>query len=279
MTTVASDSKSSLGEIAKHEADWQVKAIADASAVDLDLVTPAPGVLRAIVTQKPALGELVKSFWKDESKALAQKVVARTSIGIAEGQTTAEIVQGIRGTQARAFTDGILETGRRDAEAIVRTLTNHVSAYAREETYKANGDVIKGIQWVSTLDTRTTPICQSLDGTIFPVGEGRRPPAHWGCRSTTVPVLKSWKELGINLKEAPEGTRASMNGQVPKSMNYEGWLKKMDANPATRHLVDEALGPGRAKLFRGGASVKSFVDRFHQPLTLDEISKKEGLGG
>ena len=72
--------------------------------------------------------------------------------------------------------------------------------------------MIKGVAWVSTLDGRTSPICQARDGIVFPVSSGPRPPAHPNCRSTTAPVLRTWKELGVDdFPEAPEAFRPAVS--------------------------------------------------------------------
>src|SRR5690606_26281802 len=68
------------------------------------------------------------------------------------------------------------------------------------------------------------PACMSLDGKVFPINEGPRPPRHVACRCTMNVVLKSAQELGLNLREIPEGTRMSMDGQVPQSVIYNDWL-------------------------------------------------------
>jgi hypothetical protein len=122
------------------------------------------------------------------------------------------------------------------------------------------------------LIAHNTAICRSLDGKVFAVGKGPRPPAHWNCRSTTSPVLKSLKELGISTKDVPEGTRASMNGQVPKSVTYYQWLK---SQPYETQV--EALGRTRANLFRSGAiRGDQFEDDRGRPLTIEELL---GLAG
>jgi hypothetical protein len=92
------------------------------------------------------------------------------------------------------------------------------------------------------------------------------------CRCTTIPVLKSWQALGINLKEAPTGTRASMNGQVPATMTYGEWLAGQSDS-----IQNEALGIGKAQLFRDGKiNVGDFVNNEGRILTLNELQKKAG---
>ena len=121
------------------------------------------------------------------------------------------------------------------------------------------------------MDSRTTDVCISLDSKVFPVDEGERPPMHFQCRSTTVPILKSWKELGINLKEAPPGTRASMDGQVPDTLTYSKWIKGQSVS-----VQNEVLGKGKAQIFRRGKlPITRFVDARNKPLTLKQLTSLE----
>ena len=52
-----------------------------------------------------------------------------------------------------------------------------------------NPKIINRLRYTAVLDSRTTPICRSLDGRIYQVGQGPRPPQHWNCRSIMIPVL------------------------------------------------------------------------------------------
>jgi len=54
-------------------------------------------------------------------------------------------------------------------------------------------DVIKSIRLSCALDERTCLKCLELDGTEAPP----KLPIHEGCRCVTVPVTKTWKELGV----------------------------------------------------------------------------------
>ena len=150
----------------------------------------------------------------------------------------------------------------------------HVANTARVETMKANEDIVKGYRWVSTLDGRTSEVCRSLDGKQFDIGKGPIPPAHPNCRSTTVPVLKSWRELGLDIDEMAPGQRASQDGPVSSTLTYYDWLKRQPAS-----FVEEALGKTRAALFlKGGLSADEFarlqLNRNFEPLTLAELRKK-----
>lgn len=259
--------------LAKTEANWQHRAI---SSTVPPQVAPELGrgvdmrMVQQVVSQ-PIQGRVQSDWWESLSQDVQKRMQVAIGTGLAQGETVDQMVRRVRGTQARGYEDGVLQATRRQAEAIVRTTVNHVSTQAREETFKEMRDVIEGVQWVSTLDTRTTEICISRDGEVYPIGEGPRPPAHWGCRSTVVPVTKDIRAiLGKKpLGDVPESTRASMDGQVADSLTYPEWL---DQQPASRQ--DEVLGRGKARLWRAGQiDAGDLVTRTGRVLTLAELQE------
>ena len=261
-----------LKGLAVHEADFQARMITSSIPIQLDIVKPSASQLYAAVKARPFQGRFLSQWFDGLEQGAQQRVASAIKIGFVEGESIDKIIRRVRGTRSQQFRDGALEINRRGAQGVVRTAISHTANVARQETYKANEDVIKGERYTATLDTRTSAVCISLDGQVFPLGVGPRPPQHYGgCRSTTVPVLKSWKELGIDLKEAPEGTRASMSGQVPASTTYGEWLKNQP-----KDVQEDVLGVAKAKLFRdGGLSVDKFVDRTGSELNLSELRAKE----
>jgi len=267
-----------MGRVATQEAQWAAGVVEQVMPIKVDMLLPAPETLRAVVTTEPIVGQTLEQWYGNLGETTRRNVTKAVQLGVVEGQTTQQIVQRLRqdvfglvkGQKARGMT--------RQAEAIARTATNHVSNQARVATYQANQDIVKGMQWVATLDSRTTPICQRLDQTMYYFDRGPRPPgppAHVGCRSSLNPVTKSWRELGIPAKELTPGTRASMNGQVPAGTTYNSWLRGR-VQAGDMDTVREALGPSRAKLFAaGGLDVTSFTDRRGRLFTLAELRQKE----
>lgn len=262
-------------EFAQSEAEWQVGTINQAVGINVEMAVPNVDLMREVVMRRPFQGRLLREWYSDLSASQKTRLREAVRLGITEGESVDAIVRRIRGTKAQNFTDGVLDIGRRQAEAVTRTAVNHVSSHARSELFKQNDSVVKEVQWVATLDSRTTPICRSLDGKTFPVDGGRRPPAHVGCRSTVAPVLHSWESMGVDADELPESTRASMNGQVPESLTYNDWLRRQ-VNKGNMDVVREALGEKRAKLFAaGGINVDRFVDRRGRQLTLKQLRERE----
>ncbi len=260
-----------MRDFANAESQWQIATLKSATPIAFDFVAPSPKLLKTLITNAPMQGVLVKDWFGNLARETAFKVNQQIQLGIVEGEGIEKIVRRIKGTRAARYSDGILNISRHHLRAVVRSSVSHVAHTTRDEVYKENQDIIKGVQVILTLDTRTCLACVKIanGGKIYPVDSAPHLPLHWSCRCTTAPVLKSWKELGIKLKEAPEGTRASMNGQVPEDMTYPAWLRKQPIE-----IQNEALGESRAKLFRSGRlKLNEFVDRNNRPLKLSELQK------
>jgi SPP1 gp7 family putative phage head morphogenesis protein len=258
-----------LENLADYESKFQALRIQEAIPIEWNISQPSPQTLHAAVFDRPFASALFTQHITHIEGRRLRLIEGAIRMGVVEGESIDQIVRRVRGTRAGGYADGILEQSRREIASLVRTAVNHTVTAAREELYDENSDLVKGVQYVATLDSRTTLTCASLDGRIFPMHQGPRPPQHWGCRSTTTPVIKSWKELGINLREAPEGTRASMNGQVAASTTFRTWLRKQPAS-----VQRDVLGAKRYELYRDGMEIDRFV-RDGRVLTLKELERRE----
>lgn len=209
---------------------------------------PSPRKLAVIATTSPIDGHLLKSWTDTMSANRSGRVERELRLGMIQGETIDQIVRRVRGSKANGYKDGVLEISRRSARSMVLTANATVAATARDQTYQANKRVIKAVQLVATLDTRTSPICQSRDGNVYPIDtDYPKPPFHIACRTIAIPVTKTAKEMGLKTKDVSPLKRASMDGQVPASTTYGEWLAKQ---PVARQ--DAILGKARADLFRSG---------------------------
>jgi len=279
---------------AKVEASAVVKILADCMPFEVSLVTPNAQVIRQMLATAPINGEFVPDWFKALKLTTAQKINRQIMIGATTGEGIDKIIRRIVGTRANQYRDGILERARHEVASVVRTAVAGVSDNVRTEVYKANSDLIKAVQWTATLDTRTCIACMNLDGQSYDVEKCPRAPLHWNCRCSTVPVIKSWQELGLPLQEAGGGARASnavtaaeakrlrtlppeerrqikaqLQGQVPASLTYPQWLRRQSVE-----VQNEALGKTRAQLFRAGTlDVGEFVADNQRTLTLAELER------
>jgi len=261
-----------LRELTTYEANFLTRQINAAILVDLEAVTPAVGLVYSAALSRPMQGKYLREWFSTLSANKGKAVSDAIRLGVVEGETIDQIVRRLRGTRAARYRNGIMSIHRRHAEAVTRTAVNHVVTNARRAVIDKNADLVKGWQYVATLDGRTTDICMSLDGQVYATREeGPTPPQHINCRSTITPVVKSWKELGFKKSEVPEGTRASMNGQVSAKETYQTWLKKQPAG-----FQNDVLGKTKAKLFReGGVTLDRFVDSTGRSYTLAELARRE----
>ena len=143
---------------------------------------------------------------------------------------------------------------------IVRTSVNQVTNQASQAVYAANKKVAPKYEYVATLDSRTSPICQRLDGQIFDYNKGPTPPQHFNCRSTTVPVVDfdGLQKKYPNLEKPPAtklDTRPSITGRVPQGTPYGNWLLQQDRKLQVKTLGNE----GKVNFFK-------------------KLAKKEGSG-
>lgn len=266
-----------MKELANQEAEWQARLLQqEVGFAGLDIDTPSPTALNTIVTQQPLSGKFLNQWISEWGTSKISRVNQSIRLGLAQGETAQTIARTITGTRRNNYRDGILNISRRGANMLVRTTSNDVMTKARDKVYRQNENVIKGIQWVSTLDSKTTPICMARDGQVYPIDSGPRPPAHPNCRSTTVPVTKSFREMGIPLDEFDESVRPEVKnglaGNVPATETYQTWLEKQSAT-----FQDDVLGPTRGKLFRkGDLPLDRFVEEpSGRQYTLDELKRRE----
>lgn len=187
-----------------------------------------------------------------------QGVLAR---GIARGASMPSVAKNI------AEWTGIQETYRNRFVAIARTEIQRVSNTAALAGYLANDDVVGGVQWLATLDSRTCIVCGPLHNQTWKLRElnkiDRIPPVHPRCRCFLAPVTKSWSELGI----APDPRRDGEPGDGP---GFEQWLKRQSG---TEQLKVFDGSEERLRLWRQGLSMAQFVRDF-KPIPLAELRRR-----
>lgn len=230
-----------------------------AAAVSFARVEPEQ--VYAAAMSRPFQGRLLREWAQSLEADRAVRIRDTLRTGFTSGETVDQMVRRIRGTRAQNYADGIINTDRRHAQAVVRTAIQHMAATVQTRTLAANADIVKSVVWSATLDGRTSDICRIRDRRQYrnterhePIGHsvpwlqgpGR---SHWNCRSAQAPVLKSLAEItGLDIREDwPESTRASMDGQVPQSTTYGEWLQRQSAK-----RQDEVVGPTRGALMREG---------------------------
>ena len=233
-------------------------------------------------------GEIVQKAFRGIAESQAERFGQIVRNGLLTGETTQDLASRLIGNlqfgqsgniRQIALAGGeVTKVAAHQVTALVRTSINQVANTASQQVYEANQDITKKYRYVSTLDTRTSAICRALDGREFEYGKGPKPPQHFNCRSTTVPVI-NYEELGFDAPPSvTKGGRASMDGPVPGNISYGQWLQYQP-----RAVQNEVLGETRAIYFnklakQHGArdAIAKLVRDDGSELTLNQLRSRYG---
>lgn len=271
-----------LLELATLEAQFVSNAVAGNLPVIADLNLPDSNVLRSAVLSRPFQGKLLRQWMQQLETGDRRRISDAVRTGLALGEPTAAIGRRVFGT-ARNPDAGARGITKRGAQTIANTAVTHVVNQAKQALYLANRSLIPRELYVATLDSRTTRICSSLDGRVFPVGEGPIPPVHVNCRSTRVPAvdgaLAGTRPANRATERALEGLRGAerraaveqLVGQVPAAEAFPTFLRRQSVA-----FQEENMGVTKARLFRrGGLELDRFVTPQGRELTIEELRRRE----
>jgi len=276
-TTLADE----LLEFARHDAGYQL-SLFDSLIPDVVLRHyPMMGVtaeqIYSVAVAKPFQGRLLSEWAENIEADRMTRIINAVKSGYLAGDPVEQIARKVRGTKARGYQDGAIEAGRANVTAVVKTAVTHLASVARDKFAENNADILDSKQWRSTLDNKTSPPCIIRDGLKYtldgkPVGHkvpylqgpGR---LHFCCRSTENLLTKSWRELGIDIDEMDEGTRASMDGQVPAGTNFSEWIQRQSFQRQV-----QVFGETRARLLQeGGMRVDELFSDKGEKISLNEL--------
>ena len=265
------DINDNLKDIAQTEVNYTQKAYNSVIGIDLFKNIPPEGAMSSILNTSLIEGASIGAWLKDLEASQAFDVERAIKLGVTLGETNYQIAQRLKST---------LEISQRNVETLVITSASAIGNQARMEFFNENSEVLKGWVYNAVLDTRTSAFCRAYDNLKWdmnkkPIGHNlpfRQPPnqTHWRCRSTILPWLKSWQELGIDEDEEPIGTRSSLDGYAPQDMSFNDWLKRQ-----SKERIEETLGKGRAELFlKGKITMRDLISQQGKTLSIAELKEK-----
>ena len=277
-------------DLVELEIQYTRQVIDGTIGIDGATIAPTVETMSALANDTLVEGATVKEWWDRQKPHIRNGIVDEIRKGVFAQESNNQILQRIRGTRKKNFTDGMIGVTKNTAERIVRTSINSIGNAARNETYQKNADIIKGLQLLATLDTRITKICLSRAGSRWDIRTGKPlpgsprkeiypgpPPYHWRCRTVEIPLLYSYEELlgarGAEfdraLEELGPGKRASLDGTVAGNETGQPWFRKQ-----SRERQLKILGPGRLDMFEAGTlKLPEMIDQRGFPLSIDELKE------
>lgn len=209
---------------------------------------------KALVTsQLPPSATAASVGWQRVPEHALMAIVERTTqqIHAATLPLPAEVVKAMKGHLVRGIAVGEhpnrvaaklikqvgseFNGGLNRAMTIARTEMLDAHREASKAADKRNKEVLAEWEWNAKLDARTCPSCISKHGSRHPLDESG-PLDHQCGRCARVPVTKTWKELGFDIKEPASATP-----------NAEAWFDNL--TPATQKAI---LGETRLQLLQNG---------------------------
>jgi SPP1 gp7 family putative phage head morphogenesis protein len=136
----------------------------------------------------------------------------------------------IQGTSIQTMSRQLNEktdAGARNTERIIRTEANFVLNEGAARGYEANG--MERYRVLATLDTKTSSVCQSQDGSVYKVSErvvGKTyPPYHPNCRTTVIPHIPDIEGLARRARDPETG-----RNYIVEDMTYKEWKETLVRN-------------------------------------------------
>lgn len=105
--------------------------------------------------------------------------------GYADKKAVQEVLTNIRGLKSLGYKNGVLSQIAAWGDSYFNTTFQHVGQSVKDDLAEA---YYEEYIWLSTLDEVTTDICRERHLNRYKYGEGPIPPAHYNCRSETVPA-------------------------------------------------------------------------------------------
>jgi SPP1 gp7 family putative phage head morphogenesis protein len=275
---IRGDSRSALTDLADDETRFLDRAIVGAVPVALALSTPSRRELASAIRTEPIDGAPLAQHLSALRRGDRERIVGQVRMGRSFNESAGRLLRRVFGTRSLRGSDGVREQTRRAIRVFGNTAANAAANIAKARLFLENRRVLRRELYVAVLDSRTTPICRSLDGQTFRVGVGPRPPLHRNCRSVRVPIVEAALASRLPLKPGELSKLEGRSGQIrriigpnPGKVTYAQWLT---AQPAARQ--DEILGRTRGRLFRRGKlELGAFVDASGMQLRLDELRIRE----
>lgn len=262
-----------LVELGINEASYVASGINSAVGIDLVSKLPTDKTVGKIVNTSLMDGLTIGEWLGKQDKAFQDTLTKGVRLGVIAGETNAQIVKRLK--------DSLDVKNNNNIKTIARTAVATVTNQVRDKTYEENEEVFKGWEWNATLDGKTRPEHADMDGANWDLEHNginekgkqhayRTAPAGFNCRCIKLPIVKSFKELGLDIDEVPVGVRSSMDGYVSRDTNFEQWF---DTKP--KSFQAEYLGTGKYELFKEGKiTLNDLVNQQGRTLSVRELKEK-----
>ncbi|WP_198516239.1 minor capsid protein [Lysinibacillus xylanilyticus] len=183
------------------------------------------------------LTKIISKPWTADGQTFSQKIWRDRNLLLDTLHT--ELVQSMaRGEAPDRMISSIakkMNTSRSNAARLVMTESALFSASAQKDAF---GELdVEKYEIIATLDSRTSSICQSMDGKVFKLADFMpgvtANPFHPRCRTTTAPYFED---------DYSERIARDLDGKtyyVPSNMKYEEWYQTQVEKHGEKKIVNQ----------------------------------------
>lgn len=168
------------------------------------------------------LEKVLRKPWGDGGTFSSRLWKHKTSlVNTLHSELTQNIIRGASPDDLIKTISKKFSVSKKNAGRLVMTESAYFSSLSQGDCYNDLG--VERFEVVATLDHKTSPLCQDLDGKIFPMKDYESgvtaPPYHPWCRSTTVPYFDD--NEGERFARGEDGK----GYYIPSNMKYHDWKK------------------------------------------------------
>lgn len=199
----------------------------------------------AHINQKQ-LQTVLQRPWAVDGRNFSERIWTNKSALISELQKTLQqnIILGKAPDESIRALSQKLGVSESNAARLLYTESAYFQATSQGNCFRALG--VDAVQFIATLDERTSEICQQMDGTIIPMKDYSPgvtvPPLHPWCRSVTAPYYKDLEGIGERAARDPE---TGTTYYVPREMKYNKWKEAFVDGGSKEGLTPTASTPAR----------------------------------
>lgn len=182
----------------------------------------------------------INTLWTNDGKRFSDRVWSNKDKLVNELNTvlTQNIIRGESPQRAIQQLSHRLKVSRSNAGRLIMTESAFIHSQAQRDCYKELD--VERFQFVATLDSRTSEVCQAMDGVIIDMTDYKIglnvPPLHCYCRSCVIPYYED--NVGMRAARGEDGKTYL----VPSDMTYKDWKKSfVDGDVSDLETIDSGL--------------------------------------
>jgi SPP1 gp7 family putative phage head morphogenesis protein len=172
------------------------------------------------------LNKVLNKPWTTDGKTFSDRIWTKKNqmVGELHQQITRQVIQGkspdIAIKEMQKYVDSSVKNAKYTASRLVMTEQAFIASASTKDSYHDLD--VEFYEILATLDSRTSDVCQNMDGKVFPMKDysigATAPPFHVFCRTTTIPHFDD-NYGGERIARDEDG----QTYYVPDRMKYSDW--------------------------------------------------------